>query len=39
MTVIDIIEKGEINTYREEEKELLLAIRNGEYQQGDHTFK
>lgn len=39
MMAIDIIEKGEINTYREDEKELLLAIRNGEYQKADHTFK
>lgn len=27
----DILEKGEINTFREEEHDLLMAIRNGEY--------
>lgn len=27
----DILEKGEINTYREQEHDLLMAIRNGEY--------
>lgn len=27
----DILEKGEINTYRELEHDLLMAIRNGEY--------
>lgn len=27
----DILEKGEINTYRETEHDLLMAIRNGEY--------
>jgi hypothetical protein len=27
---IDILEKGEINTYREKEHDLLMTIRNGE---------
>lgn len=27
----DILEKGEINTYREKEHDFLMAIRNGEY--------
>ena len=27
----DILERGEINTYRELEHDLLMAIRNGEY--------
>lgn len=39
MMAIDILEKGEIITYREEERSLLLAIRNGEFQKADHTFK
>lgn len=38
MMAIDILEKGEINTYREKEHELLLSIRNGEYQKADGTF-
>lgn len=38
MMAIDILEKGEIRTYREEEQELLLSIRNGEYQKEDGTF-
>lgn len=28
---IDILEKGEVNTYRKEEHELLMDIRNGKY--------
>lgn len=39
MMAIDILEKGEINTYRSKERELLLAIRNGEFQSADHHFK
>lgn len=31
MMCIDILEKEEIRTYREEEHDLLMAIRNGEY--------
>lgn len=38
MMAIDILEKGEINTYRKEERELLLSIRRGEYQNTDGTF-
>lgn len=38
MMAIDILEKGEIITYREEEHNLLLAIRNGEYQRKDGMF-
>ncbi|SHO50900.1 nucleotidyltransferase domain-containing protein [Anaerocolumna xylanovorans] len=38
MMAIDILEKGEIITYREKEHDLLLAIRGGEYQQEDGTF-
>ncbi|BCN32595.1 nucleotidyltransferase domain-containing protein [Anaeromicropila herbilytica] len=38
MMAIDILEKGEINTYRRDEQELLLDIRRGEYQKEDGTF-
>lgn len=38
MMAIDILEKGEINTYRKAEQELLLSIRRGEYQSEDGTF-
>lgn len=38
MMAIDILEKGEINTYRENEHEILMDIRNGKYQNIDHTF-
>lgn len=38
MTGIDILEKGEICVYREKEHDLLLAVRNGEYQKEDGTF-
>lgn len=36
--LFDILEKGEINTYREEEHDLLMAIRNGNYQKEDGTY-
>lgn len=36
---IDILEKEEIITYREKDHELLMSIRNGEYQNEDHTYK
>ncbi len=39
MMAIDILEKGEINTYRKKEQELLLSIRRGEYQKEDGTFR
>lgn len=39
MMAIDILEKGEINTYRKAEHELLLSIRAGEYQKADGTFR
>ena len=38
MMGIDILEKGEINTYRKEEQKLLLDIREGRYQKADGTF-
>lgn len=39
MMAIDILEKGEINTYRRKEHELLLSIRRGDYQKEDGTFR
>ncbi len=36
---IDILEKQEINTYREEEHDLLRDIRSGSFQNNDGTFK
>ena len=35
---LDILEKGEINTYREQEKNLLIDIRFGKFQKSDGTF-
>lgn len=39
MMAIDILEKGEINTYRIKEHDLLLSIRRGDYQKEDGTFR
>jgi len=39
MMAIDILEKGEVNTYRENEHDLLLGIRRGDYQKNDGTFR
>lgn len=39
MMGIDILEEGEINTYREKEHDLLLQIRNGAYQKPDGSFR
>lgn len=36
---IDILQKGEINTYRQKEHDLLMRIRNGYYQNNDGTFQ
>lgn len=38
MMAIDILEKGDIYTYRTKEQTLLMKIRNGEYQKADGTF-
>ena len=38
MMALDILEKGEINTYREKEQALLMDIRFGKYQKEDGTF-
>ena len=35
MMCIDILEKEEIVTYREKERDLLMSIRNGEYLDGN----
>ena len=35
LMVFDILEKGEINTYREKEHDFLMAIRNGKYLNGN----
>lgn len=38
MMAVDILKREEINTYRWKEQELLLKIRNGEFQKSDGTF-
>lgn len=38
MMALDILEKGEINTWRKEEHDLLMDIRLGKYQKEDGTF-
>lgn len=39
MMALDILEKEEIVTYRDEEHVLLMDIRNGVYQKGDGTYR
>lgn len=39
MMAIDILTKEEISTYRKNEQELLLSIRNGNFQNSDGTFR
>lgn len=39
MMAVDILERGEINTYRAKEHDLLLSIRNGGYQKEDGIFR
>lgn len=36
---LDILEKQDIITYREHDRDLLLRIRNGEYQREDGTYR
>ena len=36
---IDILTKEEIITYREKDHDLLMSIRNGEYQKSDGTYR
>lgn len=38
LMVLDILEKGEINTFRSKEHDLLMDIRLGKYQKEDKTF-
>ncbi|MDO5416933.1 MAG: nucleotidyltransferase domain-containing protein [Lachnospiraceae bacterium] len=38
MMAIDILEKGQINTHRVDDLEILLAIRRGDFMQDEHTF-
>ncbi|MDE7269352.1 MAG: nucleotidyltransferase domain-containing protein [Acetatifactor sp.] len=38
MMALDILEKGEIHTYREKEHDLLMDIRFGKFQKADGTF-
>ena len=35
---LDILEREEVNTYRKNDLELLMSIRNGKYQREDGTF-
>ena len=39
LMLFDILEKEEINTYRENDIELLMNIRNGKYRSYDNTYK
>ena len=39
LMAIDILDKGEIVTYREKDRDLLLDIRNGKYMNEDGTYK
>jgi hypothetical protein len=36
---LDILEKEEINTYREKDHDLLMSIRNGAYMKEDGTYR
>lgn len=36
---LDILERKEIVTYREKDHDLLMRIRNGDFQKDDHTFR
>ena len=36
---LDILEKGDIITYREADHDLLMSIRHGEYQREDGTYR
>ena len=39
LMAIDVFEKEEIITYRKDEHDLLMSIRNGEFQKEDRTFR
>ena len=36
---LDILEKGEINTYRYDDRDFLLSIRNGKFQKEDGSYR
>lgn len=36
---LEILETGDIHTYRDKDLDLLMSIRNGVYQQGDGTYR
>ena len=39
LMAFDILERGEINTYRDKEHDLLMDIRNGKFVQEDGTYR
>lgn len=39
LMAFDILEKGKIITYRKNDLDLLMSIRNGDYQKSDGTFR
>lgn len=39
MMCLDILEKGEINTYRYDDRDFLLSIRNGKFQREDGSYR
>lgn len=39
MTGEELLRTGQIHTYRDKEHDLLLSVRNGDYQLEDHTFR
>lgn len=39
MMCLDILEKGEINTYRYDDRDFLLSIRNGKFQKEDGSYR
>ena len=39
MMCLDILEKEDIITYREHDRDFLLSIRNGAFQKEDHTYR
>lgn len=39
MMCLDILEKGEINTYRYDDRGFLLSIRNGKFQREDGSYR
>ena len=38
-TGTELLETGKMRTYRDKEHNLLMDIRNGKFQNNDHTFK